>query len=138
MAIKPKIDVKIKLRPTSQIMGEVGRDLRPPFIRAAQNAVAFAVINSPFDTGLNRSSLGWSLSELGQASFGTLTTGGAGGGVPGVTSDRDKISVLIAGTSGYSGWLEIGTRRMSARPYIKPGAERAVPGLKADLKGSVG
>jgi len=44
----------------------------------------------------------------------------------------------IYGTSGYSGWLEVGTRYHAPMPYFKPALDRNInklaSGMKAELK----
>ena len=43
----------------------------------------------------------------------------------GVRIDPQTLAGEIITTSGYGGYLEVGTRRMPARPYIVPAAEEA-------------
>ncbi len=38
-----------------------------------------------------------------------------------------KLRARIFGTSGYSGYLEVGTFKMAARPYFKPAADKHFP-----------
>ncbi len=38
-----------------------------------------------------------------------------------------KLRARIFGTSGYSGYLEVGTSKMAAQPYFKPAADRHFP-----------
>ncbi len=49
---------------------------------------------SPYDTGNNRDSIKW--------------------------EEAKKNEYIIFTESGYGGWLEIGTSKMAAPPYIKP------------------
>lgn len=37
-----------------------------------------------------------------------------------ITSEAEGKTGKVYSTSGYGGWLEVGTRRMPARPYFKP------------------
>jgi len=37
-----------------------------------------------------------------------------------IESKADGLSGQVNSTSGYGGWLEIGTSKMPARPYFKP------------------
>ena len=43
----------------------------------------------------------------------------------GVRIDPQTLAGEIVTMSGYGGYLEVGTRRMPARPYIVPAAEEA-------------
>lgn len=65
----------------------------------------YAQRESPYRFGHNRSSLTWDKS------------GGKSGDVPGYR---------IYTQSGYGGYLELGTARMAARPYIEPSIRRAI------------
>ena len=48
--------------------------------------------------------------------------------------DERKIEGKVYSTSGYGGYLETGTSRMTARPYIKPAADRHVPNFPKRMK----
>jgi hypothetical protein len=48
--------------------------------------------------------------------------------------DPSKIEGAIFSTSGYGGFLETGTVRMSAFPYIKPAADKKVPKFPDNVK----
>ena len=49
--------------------------------------------------------------------------------------DQSKIEGAVYSTSGYGGYLETGTYKMAARPYIKPAADREVPKFPERMKG---
>ena len=68
---------------------------------------------SPWLTGNNRRKIAGEVSGMG-----LVATGGEGGAERQV--DDDKIEGAIYSTSGYGGYLDTGTSRMSARPYFKP------------------
>lgn len=61
--------------------------------------VSKAADRSPVDTGNNRDSIKW--------------------------EELRKGECIVFTESGYGGWLEIGTSKMPARPYIKTGYEEA-------------
>ena len=44
-----------------------------------------------------------------------------------------KLKAKIFSTSGYGGWLEVGTRKMEARPYFHPAALRHLPQLASNI-----
>ncbi len=46
--------------------------------------------------------------------------------------DFDETSVFS--TSGYGGYLEVGTVTMPARPYMKPALDKHLPNLPARIK----
>ena len=53
--------------------------------------------------------------------------------------DPDNIDLDVFTTSGYGGYLEVGTRKMGPRPYIVPAVEAVMHGVGATiLKGSIG
>lgn len=70
-------------------------------------------------------------------------------GIPGYVGGTNKRSIAfeekratdqnlgwaVYTQSGYGGYLEIGTSRMAARPYIRPAFDRAVGMLERALKG---
>jgi len=56
-------------------------------------------------TGNNRRSINWQV--------------GPGGDV-----ELSELQGAVYSTSGYGGYLETGTRKMPARPYIKPAADK--------------
>lgn len=43
---------------------------------------------------------------------------------PGGEVAKGDLEGAVYGTSGYSGYLEVGTRFMAARPYFKPALDR--------------
>jgi hypothetical protein len=49
--------------------------------------------------------------------------------------DQSKIEGAVYSTSGYGGFLETGTVKMAARPYIKPAADRYAPKFPEKMKG---
>ena len=64
--------------------------------------------------------------------MGTVAQGGDA--IPERVVDDSKLEAACYGTSGYSGFLEIGTRRMGARPYFKPALDRHSPKLPENIK----
>ena len=139
MAIKA--DFILKLRPTSVITKEVIVPIATKMVKAAQEVVGKAARNHPYtdQTGNNTKRIGWALSAPGSDSFGSLTTNAAGTtDTQGATRpDRRELNVIVASSSGYGGYLEIGTRKMGPFPYIRPAWETVKPGFLSSLKGIV-
>ncbi len=65
----------------------------------------------------------------------TAEASGFGGGQ---VVDQAKIEGAIFSTSGYGGFLETGTVKMAARPYIKPAADKHIPDFPKKLKEHLG
>ena len=131
--IKANVTVKLVLRPENEIMDELNEGVIVGLIKWVQLVVREAVKpppeGSPFDTGHNRRSIGWMVSPAGRISFGTLSTSSGKKGSGGVKTQSDIPVVALATSSGYGGWLEIGTRKMHARPYLVPSVKKLKPQL---------
>lgn len=65
----------------------------------------------------------------------TAEASGFGGGQ---VVDQGKIEGAIFSTSGYGGFLETGTSRMGAYPYIKPAADKKVKDFPKRMKEHLG
>ena len=48
---------------------------------------------------------------------------------------KSRFSWEVYSTSGYGGWLEVGTSRKGATPYFNPALDRNLPGLPNRIKG---
>ena len=73
--------------------------------------VAEAQSHVPVDTGATKASIGMDFTE-----------GGA------------TMSATIGPTTSYAPYLEYGTRRMGARPFMGPAADRSIPALAQALE----
>lgn len=51
-----------------------------------------------------------------------------------VEFDSDGLTAIVAPHTEYAAFVEFGTRRMSARPYMTPAAERNRPAFTAAMK----
>ena len=76
-----------------------------------------AVQLSPWITGNNRRSITGEVSGMGMAA-----SGGAGR-IERMVYDS-KTEGAVYSTSGYGGFLEVGTSKMAAQPYIKPASDK--------------
>jgi len=72
---------------------------------------------SPWRTGNNRRSIVGEVSGMG-----TVASGGGGSSQRMV--DDSAIEGAVYSTSGYGGFLETGTSKMPAQPYIKPSLDK--------------
>ncbi len=154
MAIKA--DFTLRLRSKDVIIKEVTAPIAVEYIKAAQEVVAHASKNHAA-TGArykdrsvagNTARIGWAFSAPGKASFGSLTTNAAGttdtrgkGGGAG-TPKKDALVIIVASSSGYGGWLEVGHHKPDGTlvgpfPYIRPAWEIEEPKLLRRLKGVI-
>ena len=130
-----KMNVEMKLN--LDIEGAKGKVLDAN--REAMRDTVVAVTNdsvklSPWLTGNNRRSIAGEVSGMG-----VVASGGEGGDERMV--DDSKIEGAVYGTSGYSGYLEVGHgKNPNPRPYFKPSLdmhftqERFVERVKRHLK----
>ena len=91
---------KMAMRDT--VVEVLGDSIRPP---------------SPWKTGNNRRSMTGEVSGMGMVASG-------GEGRTERMVDDSKIEGAVYSTSGYGGFLETGTSKMAARPYIKPSLDK--------------
>ena len=76
-----------------------------------------AVQGSPWETGNNRRSI------VGETSGMGMVASGGKGRTERLVNDS-KIEGAVYSSSGYGGFLEVGTSKMAPRPYIKPASDR--------------
>jgi HK97 gp10 family phage protein len=116
-------DIRVKLIPVDEFLEEVSDPVLEVLAEGAEDIVQYARENHPYQdrTGTNTASIGWAISAYGRETFGTLKTGKGAESVGGeIQSERDNPTAIVASSSGYGGFLEVGTRFMQAFPYIKP------------------
>ncbi len=78
-----------------------------------------AVKMSPWLTGNNRRSIAGEVSGMG-----SVASGGEGGAERIV--DDNKTEGAVYSTSGYGGYLEVGTFKMAPRPYFRPAFDKNI------------
>lgn len=78
--------------------------------KAAWDIAAIAKAEAPVDTGATRNSIG-------------------------VDSTSDGLTAVVGPTTIYAPYLELGTRRMRARPFMGPAADRIEPGFVSAIEG---
>ncbi|MCJ7829314.1 MAG: hypothetical protein MUP81_06210 [Dehalococcoidia bacterium] len=115
MIMNVSVTLNLKTKEASEKVLKAAREaMRDTVVDVTHDAVE----GSPVLTGNNRRSI------MGEAS-------GFGGGQ---VVDQSKIEGAIFSTSGYGGFLETGTRKMAARPYFKPAADKYVPKFPQRMK----
>lgn len=93
--------------------GTVGAKAATATLKAGADITRDAKALAPVDTGNLRASIGM-----------TVTGSGAHG----------RMSVEIGPTANYGEYVETGTSRMAAQPYLFPATDRNVPGWYAALE----
>jgi len=78
---------------------------------------------SPWKTGNNRRSIVFGVAGMGHTEQ-QRKAGDTWTGKDESVLDNSKIQGVVYSSSGYGGFLEVGTRRMPARPYFKPSLDK--------------
>ncbi len=108
------IDLKFDTKELTDKTSEASRlAMRDTVVAIAGDAIA----GSRAVTGNNRRSIAAEVSGMG-----LVETGGDGGAERVV--DESKIEGAVYSTSGYGGYLEVGTEHMIGIPYFKPALDR--------------
>jgi len=114
--MKMSSTIELNLR-TEEVDREVSEANKLAMRDTVVDVVRGAVKGSPWETGTNRRSMTGEVSNMGMVAHG-------GEGKIERLVDDSKIEGAVYGTSEYSGFLEVGTSKMPARPYIKPALDR--------------
>ena len=102
--MKLEVEVKVNLK-TEEVKDAVREATKKAMLDTVAKISEDAIKGSPFITGNNRRSIKYEV--------------GPGGEVAKKTFDGAVYS-----TSGYGGYLETGTGKMAAQPYMKPALDR--------------
>jgi len=114
MKINVTVELNLKMKEAAIKVAQATRKaMRDTVVEITRDAVK----DSPWLTGNNRRSMTGEVSGMGMVASG-------GEGKPERLVDDSKIEGAVYSTSGYGGYLETGTSRMPARPYIRPPAQR--------------
>ena len=134
MSFRSNVRVQFRANPNAE--KEIAAKWLAAAIKGAQEVVAYAAHNHPYAdrTGTNSRSIGWAASGLGQKSYGVLSTSGGSTGTAGVQSPGIP-SVLVGTSSGYGGFLELGTRTNRPYPYILPAMAAKKQAIKDHMTG---
>lgn len=119
MKINFTVEMNLKTKEVSEKMIKAGREAMRDVVVDVAN---MAIKDHPWKnvTGNNMRSIKYEASGFG-SSEGII--------------NQDKVEGAVYSTSGYGGFLETGTSRMPAFPYIKPAGDRHVPKFPDKLKG---
>lgn len=115
-------------------MAKVNQDVADVLQEMANITVEYAKESppSPYLTGTNRKSIGAEFTaKSGVKRFGESPPTGDSERTP----TGNDVGFRVFATSGYGGYLEIGTSKMAARPYIKPAFDRAMAEAHSRLEG---
>jgi len=113
--MKMTVDVEFKLK-TEEVAKAVVDAARNAMRDTVAGIWGDSVKGSPWKTGHNRRSLTGEVSGMG--------TMEGPDSEPERVVDDSKIEGAVYSTSGYGGYLETGTVKMAARPYMKPSMDR--------------
>jgi len=123
------MNIKVDLRKVKAGLEKLTNKTRQAAEQAMKNTVVLianeSIKESPHITGHNRRSIAYSAGGKGMVRKGREKTGEKpfNEGRPPV----GKLQGEIYSTSGYGGYLETGTVKMPARPYMKPALDRNFP-----------
>lgn len=109
------------------------KGLRDTVVKIANDAIKPP---SPVLTGNNRRSIFYGVSGMGhnQSSRDGKKPDDTWTGEDRSIIDDSKLQGAVYTTSGYGGWLEVGTRRRAATPYIRPAYDRHIGGLPKNIE----
>lgn len=114
MKIRAEYQVNLKIDEVIKAAGEAARLAMRDTVVEIYNE---SIHGSPARTGHNRRSLASEVSGMGTVAE----------GVDAETErvvDDSRVEGAVYSTSGYGGYLETGTVKMAARPYMKPAIDR--------------
>lgn len=114
-----------------QIIETFGRAASAIVRKAAFDVQATAQGKAPVATGFLKSSIYTVTTE--SSSYGQGVVGGGAGSslLPSVETPSDATTAFIAVGANYGVYLEFGTSRMAARPYMTPAADEVAPSFVA-------
>ncbi len=141
--VHAQAEIKLNLRPTDAIVLDVLTSVIGGIEKFAKVIVADAAkiarAKGVFDTGKLIGSIGYAVSPVGSGQFETLKTREQGETSSGAVKANPKnAETIIATSSGYGGWQEVGTRAFAPRPFITPAVHNNTPVLAVLLKGIIG
>ena len=113
MKFTAQVDIKLNV---SQVVAMVEDASRKGLRDVTVQVTAASVDRSPIQFGTNKRSIAAEVAGM----AGTV----AGEGPSERVVDEGKIESAVYSTSGYGGYLEVGTRRMPARPYFGPARDQ--------------
>jgi len=114
MKLSMSVTSNLKTKEAKDILGKATRlAMRDTVVEIANDSMR----NTPKLTGHNMRSIAGEVSGMGTVQQGADAE-------PGKIVDDSKMEGAVYSTSGYGGYLETGTARMDARPYMNPAKEK--------------
>jgi len=112
--MKMNVSVELNLK-IPEVQGKVKTAAKLALKDIATDVSQDAIHDSPHVSGNNRRRMALQVpgSKQGMTELGS---------VDGV--ELEELQAAVYSTSGYGGYLETGTKKMEAQPYIKPAADR--------------
>ena len=112
--MKMNVSVKLNLH-TKEAEDKVKEATKKALKDCVIDVANDAIHDSPFLTGNNRRRMAYQTPGTSQG----ITQEGSVDG-----EELKELEAAVYSTSGYGGFLETGTAKMEARPYIKPSGDR--------------
>ena len=110
MILETSVRLNLKTKEVTEAVEKATRlAMRDTVVLVANQSIH----DSPKKTGTNMRSIAADVSSMGMVASG-------GEGKAERVVDDSKIEGAVYSTSGYGGYLETGTVKMAARPYMKP------------------
>jgi len=123
--LKLTFDIKLNTKEVLKMGENAGRmGLRDTIIAVLNDSIKPP---SPYLTGNNRRSMAAEVSGMGKVQQGMDA-------IQERYVDDNKLEAAVFSTSGYGGFLETGTVRMGARPYMKPAMDKNQNSLFNNIK----
>lgn len=120
---------------TEQVMEKMKEVLREKGLSCMERSVAMAKRDSPYDTGHNRRTITGTFFLHGQNiedRFGREEEN-----LPENDHEYVENGFYVETASGYGGYLETGTKHMTARPYIYPAIMKNVEQLHREMENAL-
>lgn len=88
-------------------------------------------VNAAVDTGFMKASIYTVTHD--ESSYGQGTAGNAGALLPEVEHPASDLEAFVAVGASYGIYVELGTHKMPAQPYLTPAADAVRPALEAAM-----
>jgi HK97 gp10 family phage protein len=108
-----KVNISVNVRTnikSKEVLDKTEKAAEKALKNVIVDIAADAVKGSPVDTGHNRRSIDY---------------------------EAKGLSGSVFSTSGYGGYLEVGTRKMIARPYFKPALDKNIDKLPKEIEANL-
>ena len=133
--MKLKVDMKVNFK-TKEVQDKVKKatqlGIRDTVILVHGDAIKNAKAVGAWLTGHNARSIASEVSGMGG------TTSKGEDAEPQRVVDDSKLEGAVYSTSGYGGYIETGTVKMPARPYLRPALDKNIKNLPKAIKAHLG